>query len=79
MLVKEELWKIADSIYALGVRRVTGNLVIDSAFFDDVGYPDDDWKRIEMPLWYNAPTGGAASNFNAITVFATPGKNRVTR
>ncbi|MGB3976054.1 MAG: D-alanyl-D-alanine carboxypeptidase/D-alanyl-D-alanine-endopeptidase [bacterium] len=76
LLVKEELWKIADSIYALGVRRVTGNLVIDSAFFDDVGYPDDDWKRIEMPLWYNAPTGGAASNFNAITVFATPGKKQ---
>jgi serine-type D-Ala-D-Ala carboxypeptidase/endopeptidase (penicillin-binding protein 4) len=73
-LVMEELWKIADRVSAMGIRHVSGNLIIDGTFFDDSGYPDDDWGRISMPLWYNAPTGGAASNFNAISVLATPGQ-----
>lgn len=73
-LVMEELWKIADRVSAMGIRHVSGDLIVDGTFFDDSGYPDDDWGRIGMPLWYNAPTGGAASNFNAISILAAPGK-----
>ncbi|MBN1879479.1 D-alanyl-D-alanine carboxypeptidase/D-alanyl-D-alanine-endopeptidase [bacterium] len=72
-LTKEVLWKIAERVYAMGVRSVSGDIVTDGHYFDDKGYPDDDWKRITMPLWYNAPTGGIAFNFNAISVIASPG------
>jgi serine-type D-Ala-D-Ala carboxypeptidase/endopeptidase (penicillin-binding protein 4) len=72
-LVKEELWKVAERVNAMGIRRVAGNIITDGTFFDAVGYPDTDWNRISMPLWYNAPTGGVAYNFNAISVMASPG------
>lgn len=72
-LVKEEMWKIAERVGAMGIRSVSGDLVVDGHFFDGQGYPDEDWKRISMPLWYNAPTGGAAFNFNSISVIVAPG------
>jgi len=73
-LVKEEMWKLAERVLAKGVHHVKGNIVVDSSFFDAIGKPSKDWNRIKMPLWYNAPTGGLAFNFNAISVVATPGK-----
>ncbi len=72
-LVKEELWKVAERVNSMGIRRVAGNIVTDSTFFDSTGFPDTDWSRISMPLWYNAPTGGVAYNFNAISVMVSPG------
>ncbi|HPQ41342.1 MAG TPA: D-alanyl-D-alanine carboxypeptidase/D-alanyl-D-alanine-endopeptidase [bacterium] len=72
-LVKEEMWLLADRVAAMGIRHVKGNIIADGSFFDSVGEPSPDWERIRMPLWYNAPTGGLAFNFNAITVIASPG------
>lgn len=72
-LVKEEMWKLAERVYSMGVHRVKGRIIADNSFFDGLGVPSPDWKRIKMPLWYNAPTGGLAFNFNAISVVAKPG------
>lgn len=74
-LVKEQMWIVAERVHAMGIHHVTGNIVTDSSFFDAVGEASPDWNRIKMPLWYNAPTGGLAFNFNAITVVATPGQS----
>ena len=73
-LVMELLWKLSQSVAALGIKEVTGSLIADASFFDRKGYPHSDWKRIKMPLWYNAPTGGLAFNFNAVGIHVQPGK-----
>ncbi|MBN1295285.1 D-alanyl-D-alanine carboxypeptidase/D-alanyl-D-alanine-endopeptidase [bacterium] len=72
-LVKEQLWILANQVYTAGIREVKGDIVADGSIFDDNGIPSPDWQRIKMPLWYNAPTGGLAFNFNAVSVVATPG------
>ncbi|MCD4654476.1 D-alanyl-D-alanine carboxypeptidase/D-alanyl-D-alanine-endopeptidase [bacterium] len=73
-LVKEEMWKLAERVESMGITHTKGDIIADSTYFDGIGDPSKDWKRIKMPLWYNAPTGGLAFNFNAISVIATPGK-----
>ncbi len=72
--VPEELWKLAKSVRNSGITRIDGNLIIDESFFDNLRIPDSDWERIKMPLWYNAPTGALAFNFNTVTVMVSPGK-----
>ncbi len=73
-LVPEFLWDLARLTSIKGIEEVSGHLIVDESFFDTVRYPDSDWQRIKMPLWYNAPTGPLSFNFNAISVWATPGE-----
>jgi serine-type D-Ala-D-Ala carboxypeptidase/endopeptidase (penicillin-binding protein 4) len=72
-LVQEQLWKITDSLRSHGLRHVKGNIVIDAGFFDDVPFPDKNWKRINNRYSYNAPTSGVAFNFNSVGVEVKPG------
>ncbi len=72
-LSSEQLWSIATRIKASGVNEITGNLVIDTHFFD--GYD-------RAPAWddegttqraYDAKLSPFSINFNTIAVYVSPG------
>ncbi len=69
-IVSEELWKLAESVRALGIERVEGDLVLDATYFDSVSTT----SRVvaEGDRAYHARTGALSLNFNSIAVHVTP-------
>ncbi|HHB91701.1 MAG TPA: D-alanyl-D-alanine carboxypeptidase/D-alanyl-D-alanine-endopeptidase [Thioploca sp.] len=73
-LSTETLWHIANQIKDSGINKITGNLIIDSYFFDDYDRaPAWEVDRTQKP--YDAKLGALSLNFNSIAVHALPGNN----
>jgi len=70
-LVGESWWLMARRLAALGLKRVTGNLVADESYFDPVRRPPG-WPAPSADSWYNAPQGALSCNFNVVTVRVSP-------
>ncbi|HEY2743217.1 MAG TPA: D-alanyl-D-alanine carboxypeptidase/D-alanyl-D-alanine-endopeptidase [Polyangia bacterium] len=71
-LVVEDLWKIVTDLYATGLRKVSGDLVVDDTFFDAVRVgPGFDQKQEDLP--FRAPNGALSLNYNAVGVHVLPG------
>ena len=70
-LVSERVWYIANELWHMGVRRISGDLVGDDSFFDQdrmqAGWDEDTSDRA-----YQAMTSGLSVNFNTITVRLNP-------
>jgi len=64
---------LARQVFASGIRRVTGALVLDEGPFDDV-YVHPDWSAADKRRWYGAPVGGLAFNDDCIDVKIAAGK-----
>lgn len=47
LFTEDDLVKCVDSIKAMGINKVTGNIVGDDSYFDDI-YTRDDWIRDEV-------------------------------
>ncbi len=47
LFTEDDLEKCVDSIKAMGINKVTGNIIGDDSYFDDV-YTRDDWIRDEV-------------------------------
>lgn len=73
-LVPEQLWQLAQKVAATGIRKVSGDLIVDSSFFDSVPVPDPDWNRLGKSTWYSAPMCGLSYSFNVVTVTLKPGE-----
>ncbi|MBT3181338.1 MAG: D-alanyl-D-alanine carboxypeptidase/D-alanyl-D-alanine-endopeptidase [Deltaproteobacteria bacterium] len=71
-LVTEQLWTIARELYDLGLRKVTGAIVIDDHYFDSYDYPK---KKGNSHKSYAAQTSALAVNFNAVSIHVAPGHN----
>lgn len=69
--VTEELWKLVESVQVLGIERVTGDLVLDTSYFDSVTAASP--EAIAGERAYHARTGALSLNFNAVAVHITPG------
>jgi len=67
----EDLWKLVSDLYALGVRKVSGDIVVDDSFFDNQRLPPAYEQKQDDASWH-APTGAASLNYNAISVTVTP-------
>jgi len=71
-LVNEEVWKIATALWQAGIRRIEGDLVFDTSYFDlpreDRGAFDNQPDRV-----YNLSPHPLLVNFNAVTVKVKPG------
>jgi D-alanyl-D-alanine carboxypeptidase/D-alanyl-D-alanine-endopeptidase (penicillin-binding protein 4) len=81
-LETEDLWKMVSDLYAAGIRKVSGDLVVDDTFFDASRLPPAFDQKTDDRA-YRSPTGAASLNYNAIavTIAAAPedgGKPRVT-
>ncbi|MGZ3428003.1 MAG: D-alanyl-D-alanine carboxypeptidase/D-alanyl-D-alanine endopeptidase [Polyangia bacterium] len=71
-LVVEDLWRLVTDLYAGGLRKVTGDLVVDDSFFDNVRVgPGFEQKSEDLP--FRAPNGALSLNYNAVGVHVLPG------
>ena len=70
-LVAEEYWKLTEALRRRGLRRIEGDLVFDTSFFDlppeDRGAFDDQPDRV-----YNLPPHPLLVNFNAVRFSVRP-------
>lgn len=66
---------LAKQVFAAGIRRVTGALVLDEGPFDQE-FVHADWSAADKRRYYGAPVGGLAFNDGCIDVSVRAGKNR---
>jgi D-alanyl-D-alanine carboxypeptidase/D-alanyl-D-alanine-endopeptidase (penicillin-binding protein 4) len=71
VLNSEDWWRVASGLRSAGVRRVTGDLVVDERAFDDVRWHPD-WGRASSRA-YHAPITGLTANYGAYFVQVRPG------
>lgn len=65
VLVIERLWLVVQELKKMGLREITGDLVLDNSYFDSFDYPG----RLENShRAYNAPTSALAVNFNSVNL-----------
>ena len=64
----------ADSLKAMGIRKITGDVIGDDDYFDDVamGYG---WSWDDEPYYYSAHISGLSFNDNTVKVRIKPGEN----
>ena len=68
-----EIWEsLADSLWARGVRRLSGGVVADQSAWD-TAYVRGDWENYDLLWWYAAPVGALGFNDNAIDFAIRPG------
>jgi len=67
--VSEEMWKLVESIRALGLTRVDGDIVLDATHFDLS--PTTSSVVADGDRAYHARTGALSLNFNAVAVHTT--------
>lgn len=63
---------LVDSLYAQGLRRVTGSVIADESFWD-ADYTRGDWESYDLLWWYAAPVGALGFNDNSIDFRVVPG------
>jgi D-alanyl-D-alanine carboxypeptidase/D-alanyl-D-alanine-endopeptidase (penicillin-binding protein 4) len=68
----ERLWLFVEHLYHCGIRKITGDLVLDDFFFDSSvvgpGFDEDTSSRAYQPL-----ISALAMNFNTVAVHCRPG------
>ena len=69
----EMLWRLVSELKMLGIRKITGSVVIDDSFFDGVTAPPLYDQRHEDNA-YRAPVGAASLNYSSILLHVYPGK-----
>ena len=70
-LVSEDLWIMVNELWKRGIRRITGNVVIDDSFFDKQKFPDT-WRFSKNRRAFESPSGALSLNFNSITINIYP-------
>jgi D-alanyl-D-alanine carboxypeptidase/D-alanyl-D-alanine-endopeptidase (penicillin-binding protein 4) len=71
-LTLENLWQIAQHLRGMGIQQVTGKLLIDSQFFDNLTQAPE-WGEDESSQWaYDARLSAFALNFNTLAVHVSP-------
>lgn len=64
---------LADSLRALGVNRVTGDLIGDGTWFD-AEWRGTDWNPGDLLAWYAAPVGALSFAENMVGIQVLPGE-----
>src|SRR5262249_50306292 len=67
------LTELVGDLRRMGVKRVTGNLVLDDTFFDAATSPPA-YDQKQEDAAFRAPVSAASLNFNAVTVWVQPGR-----
>jgi D-alanyl-D-alanine carboxypeptidase/D-alanyl-D-alanine-endopeptidase (penicillin-binding protein 4) len=68
MLTTRELWDMARTIRAMGVRRVEGGVLVDDTYFDTENMPYAFDQQPSEVAAFRAPVGAASLNFNTLAV-----------
>jgi D-alanyl-D-alanine carboxypeptidase/D-alanyl-D-alanine-endopeptidase (penicillin-binding protein 4) len=65
--------EMIDSLRALGIREVTGDVIGDGSWFD-AEWLAPDWEMDDRLTWYAAPVGGLGFAENMVRVRVAPGR-----
>jgi D-alanyl-D-alanine carboxypeptidase/D-alanyl-D-alanine-endopeptidase (penicillin-binding protein 4) len=71
VLNSEDWWRLAADLHSRGLRKVTGNVVLDDGAFDGSRWHPD-WGAVSSRA-YHAPVGGLTANYGAFAVTVRPG------
>ncbi len=71
-LVTANLVELVGRLRALGIKRITGGVVVDASAFDRDELPPGFDQKTELAS-YRAPSGATVVNFNTFVVHARPG------
>ena len=63
----QDVWKLVSDVSARGVKHVTGNIVIDDSYFDDVRIGPA-FEQKDEDYAFRAPNGAMSLNYNACTI-----------
>lgn len=66
-LVNEEMWRMVSNLHGIGLREVTGDLIVDDSFFDTERWGKG-WGNHRTSRWYHAEISALSFNFNTIAV-----------
>lgn len=72
-LVTERMFLMAEQLAGQGIEKVTGDLIVDESYFDDVRF-NPAWAGKETDESYFAATGALSVNFNSLTVVVHPSR-----
>lgn len=70
-LVEADLAELANQLWALGVRKIKGNLVVDATFFDEQTVPPA-YEQKEESGAFRAPSSAVSLNSNAVGITVIP-------
>lgn len=74
MLVSEKLWQTAADLRNMGLKRITGDLVIDTSLFDGIRRDGSRKSSVNSSNnAYDAPISAFGVNFNTMAIVASPG------
>lgn len=68
-----DLWSMVQELRAQGVRRITGDLLVDQHLFDEQTTPPAFEQQPAEWAWFRAPISAVALNGNTITLAVRPG------
>jgi D-alanyl-D-alanine carboxypeptidase/D-alanyl-D-alanine-endopeptidase (penicillin-binding protein 4) len=72
-LLSEDLRNMVLTLREKGIRRITGDLICDESYFDDL-YWGSGWMWDDASAWYWAPITPLTVNDNCVIVTVKPGK-----
>lgn len=74
LFISEKLWQLAADIRHLGIRVITGRIIIDNSIFDsELRDSSRKHSRKRSTHAYDAPLSAFAVNFNTFVIAAAPG------
>ena len=69
--VAETMWFLVNDFYRTGIRKITGDIIVDDTLFDPTRTdPSRDPERVDRA--YDAPIGAMSFNWNSINIFVRP-------
>ncbi|NOZ85813.1 MAG: D-alanyl-D-alanine carboxypeptidase/D-alanyl-D-alanine-endopeptidase [Deltaproteobacteria bacterium] len=71
-LVSESMYTMVRSLREIGLKRVTGRLIVDESYFDEVK-ENTGWNCDDSSAAYRARAGAFSLNFNSIRMMVRPG------
>ncbi len=73
MLINEKLWQMAADLHHMGIRSITGDIVIDATVFDRKEFDVSRGRsKYISSNAYNAPVSGMGVNFNTFPIAIAP-------
>ncbi|MFN7133548.1 MAG: D-alanyl-D-alanine carboxypeptidase/D-alanyl-D-alanine-endopeptidase, partial [Myxococcales bacterium] len=73
-ITNERLWGIVNELYHAGLRKVSGDLVLDDSYFDEeLNGPGFDQERSDRS--YMAPPAALSLNWNTVAIYVGPGES----
>ncbi|MFK8138876.1 MAG: D-alanyl-D-alanine carboxypeptidase/D-alanyl-D-alanine-endopeptidase [Bdellovibrionales bacterium] len=69
-LISEKMWELANRFHRTGIRTVSGDIIVDSSFFDRELYASGR-QASRVSRAYDSPVSGASFNWNSVNLFVS--------